>query len=62
MRSLQGNLRPRPEWPAGSRICLPWPFSLKLEEKYVKSLILNVFLTKELNFLGKIIKLSCKIY
>ena len=32
-------------------------FFLNLEEKYVKSLILKLFLTKQLNFLGKIIKL-----
>ena len=62
MRSLQGNLRPKLEWPVESRTCLPWPFFLKLEEKYGTILILNVFLTKQLNFLGKIIKLSFKIY
>ena len=37
-------------------------FFLNLEEKYVKSKILNVFLTEQLNLSGKIIKLSCKIY
>ena len=43
------DLRPRPEWPVESRTCLPWPFVLKLEEKYVKSLILNVSSTKQFN-------------
>ena len=57
MRSLEGNLRPRPEWPVESQTCLPWSFFLNREEKYVKSKILNVFLTKKLNFLDKITKL-----
>ena len=53
----EGNLRPKPEWPVESQTCPLWPFFLNLKKKYVKSKILNIFLTKQLNFLDKIIKL-----